>query len=414
MSRRLKLTLFPLLFIAASVFAGGSVVFGDDLASTDVAPLSTTAGANTTYTITFDNSDQAAPPPVNTPIPANGFISVEFPSGTDASNVTAANVVFTSADGLTLGSVISFANTVLIYSTSAQDGSNSYVVTFTISNVNNLTTAGGPYNTTKIETYNSSAVLLDESFDDSVGFIITTDVLNYIVIEDTGGVAGNVVTTHTMTTDAADDYTVFAAGYDQYGNYIADQSVTWSFNDTYGAVFEEATDLSTTSGISTVFQPNNTGVDSIHADDGVRTDDTGDITVSPGAATQVVVSVAPADIVAGGTTTLTVEVQDAEGNLVTSDNATVITFDPTLSGTISGVVTGTLQTAPLGVPGDAEGVQVAGGVATVVLTDTVVETFDVAMTSAPVLTNPGDSCNAESGSDHAGGGGLCGWRECGS
>ena len=81
MSRGLKLTLFLLLFLFTAIFLGGSIGFGDDLASTDATPLSTTAGANTTYTITFDNSDQADPPPANTPIPANGFISHESPLG---------------------------------------------------------------------------------------------------------------------------------------------------------------------------------------------------------------------------------------------------------------------------------------------------------------------------------------------
>ncbi len=111
------------------------------------------------------------------------------------------------------------------------------------------------------------------------------------------------------------------------------------------------------------------------------------IVVSPNAPDEVAVRTAPAaNIVAGGTTTLTVEILDATGNFISTDNATVVTFTPSLSGTISDVPTGTGD-GSYGVPGGAENVTVVNGVATVTLTDTVVEAFTVAIASG-LTTNP--------------------------
>ncbi len=107
--------------------------------------------------------------------------------------------------------------------------------------------------------------------------------------------------------------------------------------------------------------------------------------IAPAAAAKVDITIPGADFTAGGTTTLTVEVQDQYDNTVTSDSATVITFSPYLSGTISNVNVGTGDTA-YGTVGDAEDVTVDAGVATVELSDTVAETFEVAISSA--LTDP--------------------------
>jgi len=111
------------------------------------------------------------------------------------------------------------------------------------------------------------------------------------------------------------------------------------------------------------------------------------IAVSPGAPTQVVITGAGSDFTTDGSTNLTVQVQDANNNLVSTDNGTQITFSPTLSGTISAIVTGTGD-GSYGVVGGAETVTVVGGVGTVTLVDTVVETFEVAITNSALLSNP--------------------------
>jgi subtilisin family serine protease len=116
-------------------------------------------------------------------------------------------------------------------------------------------------------------------------------------------------------------------------------------------------------------------------------------------ATQVVLTGAGADFPVDGSTQLTVQVQDAGGNLVTTDNTTQITFAPTLSGTVTAVDVGTGD-ASYGVPGDAETVTVAGGVATITLGDLVVETFEVAVSNDAGLTNPpNDSINVTQGAE---------------
>ena len=54
MSRRLKLTLIPLLFIAAALFAGGSVGFSDDIsASLTITSTTSVAGSVTAHNISF-------------------------------------------------------------------------------------------------------------------------------------------------------------------------------------------------------------------------------------------------------------------------------------------------------------------------------------------------------------------------
>jgi subtilisin family serine protease len=104
-------------------------------------------------------------------------------------------------------------------------------------------------------------------------------------------------------------------------------------------------------------------------------------------ATQVVLTQPGADFAVSGSTTLTVQVQDAGGNLVTSDSSTQITFAPTGSARITAVNAGSGD-GSYGVPGGAETVTVAGGVATITLQDLVIETFQVAFSNDAGLTNP--------------------------
>ncbi|MBI1908427.1 hypothetical protein HYS28_03350, partial [Candidatus Uhrbacteria bacterium] len=130
-----------------------------------------------------------------------------------------------------------------------------------------------------------------------------------------------------------------------------------------------------------------TGYDLSATSAGLTGTTTAAFNISPAPATQVVETTVGSDFNAGGSTSLTVQVQDGFGNLVTSDNATQITFSPTLSGTVSGVTTGTGD-ASYGVAGGAETVTVAGGVASITITDTVAETFQIAFTNNAALSNP--------------------------
>ena len=68
--------------------------------------------------------------------------------------------------------------------------------------------------------------------------------LNYVKVEDAAGGTGAEVTIHSMTADQT--FTVYAAGYDQYGNYISDQSVSWTGTGVCSGNLSPATGTSTT------------------------------------------------------------------------------------------------------------------------------------------------------------------------
>ncbi len=96
--------------------------------------------------------------------------------------------------------------------------------------------------------------------------------LNHIKIEDAAGGTGNEVDTLSMV--VGETLTLYAVGYDTYGNYIGEETVTWS------GTGEVTGNLSVTSGTSTTFTAVTKGEGSISADHATATDDTtGIITV---------------------------------------------------------------------------------------------------------------------------------------
>ncbi len=109
---------------------------------------------------------------------------------------------------------------------------------------------------------------------DSATVSITVGPLNYIQIEDEAGGTGNEVDTYEMTTDG--EFIVYAAAYDAYDNYIADQVVDWATTDTL--------DSQTGNGSSFTFAPSTADTSgTITADaGGGMTDATGTITVNIG------------------------------------------------------------------------------------------------------------------------------------
>jgi len=116
--------------------------------------------------------------------------------------------------------------------------------------------------------------------DDATGTItVNAGSLSYIKIVE--GVSGNGLElgSKVLTTDQT--LAVHAAGYDAAGNYLGDFSVTWSVTGGIGV-------LSSTTGISTIFNARTPGLGIIRADHATATDDvTGTITVSAGAAHRV-------------------------------------------------------------------------------------------------------------------------------
>ena len=111
------------------------------------------------------------------------------------------------------------------------------------------------------------------------------------------------------------------------------------------------------------------------------------ILVTPAVANKVSLTGPGSDFTVGGSTTVTLQIQDTYNNLITTDSTTQVTYTPTLNGQISGVVVG-VNISGTGLPGANRIVEVAGGIATVTVTDLVVETFEIAFVNDGGYSNP--------------------------
>lgn len=134
-----------------------------------------------------------------------------------------------------------------------------------------------------------------------------------IVIESHPGSAGSEVTTHDMV--AYESFTVYAAGYDAWGNYIADQTVDWS-----GTGVAQG-QVSPGSGTSTTLTPVSGGTGTIEATLGALGDATGLITVRA-PILNVTLSDSPEPVEAGGALVYTIDYgntgdADAENTILT-------------------------------------------------------------------------------------------------
>ena len=208
--------------------------------------------------------------------------------------------------------------------------------------------------------------------------------LNNVKVRDASGGGGSEVTTHSLTAD--DTYTVYAAGYDQYNNYIADQSVSWGGSGIIDG------NLSPATGTSTTFTAVSTGTGVITADHATATDDsTGTITVTPGAAASFDVTTEHSGTETAGTAfSVTLTAKDADNNIAagyTGDHSLAWTWTATSS-------PGSIAPAK---PGDGA-VTFTSGAATVsgfTLTNsgetpTITATAEVTGTSGSITVNDGD------------------------
>ena len=108
----------------------------------------------------------------------------------------------------------------------------------------------------------------------------------HLTIETAANGSGTAIGAQGVT--AGSSFTAYAITRDAYGNFVANASATWSLTNTSGAV--AGSDLSSTSGASTVFTGHLVGSATLHAAVGSLTADSGTVTVSPGSATQLVLS----------------------------------------------------------------------------------------------------------------------------
>ena len=139
-----------------------------------------------------------------------------------------------------------------------------------------------------------------------------------LTIETAANGTGTVIGARSVT--AGSSFTGYAITRDAYGNFVANASATWSLTNTSGGV--AASDLSSTSGASTVFTGHLVGSATLQAVVGSLTGDTGTVTVNPGSATQLTLSGLTSQT-AGSTQSLTVSAQDAYGNTATGYRGTV-------------------------------------------------------------------------------------------
>lgn len=157
------------------------------------------------------------------------------------------------------------------------------------SNIGTLNPASGISTVFTATTVGTGVIAADHVtlLDDNTGLItVTASNLSYIkIVEGTAG-PGAEIGPRSLTTDGT--LTVHAAGYDANGNYLSDQSVTWSIiGNNIGSV-------NPTTGISTTLNPTLPGTGRIVADHATAVDDTtGDLTIGLGALQHVKVLVGP-------------------------------------------------------------------------------------------------------------------------
>ena len=317
------------------------------------------------------------------------------------------NVRITGRDFLNV-TVASFSGTVDITSSSAISAGSGTTASFSSGVLSShsvtLTTSGSQTITATLTAGTENGT--SNSFTINPGAAATATTL---ISASPTSILANGVSTSTITVQAKD----------AYGNNLTSGGDTVTLATDLGNLSGTVTDVGNGTYTETLTSVTTAGNATVSGTiNGPTITDTAVVVFTPGAPSKVVITVVGSDFTTDGSTNLTVQVQDAANNLITGDFSTVITFDPTLSGTISGVVTGSGD-GSYGVVGGAENVTVAGGVATVTLVDTLVETFEVAITNDGGLSNPAnDSINVTHGAlDHfvveAQGGGAIGTQTAG-
>ncbi len=175
--------------------------------------------------------------------------------------------------------------------------------------------------------------------------------LSYVIIRSEANNGGTEVGDLNLTTD--DSYTFYAAGYDTYGNYIADTDVTWSSTGTLEAI--------NATGVKFTFNPSQAGGSGqivATPTGGASADQTGSISVSVGALAELRIqtqntagqqTLSDTSITADENLTLYAVGYDADGNYIgaisanwtlntlsgslsPANPATSVTFTPDLTG----------------------------------------------------------------------------------
>ncbi|MES1247893.1 MAG: invasin domain 3-containing protein, partial [Actinomycetota bacterium] len=206
-----------------------------------------------------------------------------------------------------------------------------------------------------------------------------------------GAAAKVVVTSSTANLTSGATRTLTAEVRDASDNLVTgDNSTSVTFAKTTGA--GTVTGLGTATAANGVASLTVTGklagAITIGATSGSLTSDSTTFTIVPGSAAKVVVTSSGASLASGGTKTLTVEVRDANNNLVTSDNSTVVTLAQTGgTGTITGLGTATAANgvASLTVTGQTAGAITVGATSGSLTADST--SFNVVPAAASAATS---------------------------
>jgi uncharacterized repeat protein (TIGR03803 family) len=138
---------------------------------------------------------------------------------------------------------------------------------------------------------------------------------------------------------------------DQYGNVVMNDSTTVTLSSDDGSPILGTTSVAAVNGVATFsgLALTEAGTHTLFAADGnYRFGETSSFTITPAAASQLVFNQQPTAVNAGQALgTITVNVEDAFGNLITTDNSTVsmiVSGGATLSGTTTAVASGGVAT----------------------------------------------------------------------
>lgn len=162
--------------------------------------------------------------------------------------------------------------------------------------------------------------------------IISPGLLTSIKIRDAVLGGGNVISTHSMTTD--NTYTMYAAGYDSSNNYISDTAGTWAVTGNLDNTFIGG-------GSTVIFTPSHgpTSGTVTFNDGSGHAASTGTITVNPGALASFSLPQNIGDQTSGVNFNIgPIKALDSKGNVVTAFSATVNFTDTT--GTITPAISG--------------------------------------------------------------------------
>ncbi|MCP4000290.1 MAG: hypothetical protein GY727_05200, partial [Gammaproteobacteria bacterium] len=196
-------------------------------------------------------------------------------------------------------------------------------------NINSTWGVTGDFNESDLSTTSGSSTIFVPSLDGSGTITISSGDATGTIVVSTGTLASMEIRTESggagvilndTTKAAGETLTLYAAGYDQYGNFIADQSVTWSIEGSAIGSFGTGTPATTN-----IFTAETVNSARIKINSGSINDYSGIVNIVNGApASMVAISLTNFGGQAGGVVTdsLAIRLLDAFGNVVPDSSVT--------------------------------------------------------------------------------------------